>query len=429
LKGVRGEFREGDLEGAGLTVRSRSGGFYDRFRDRLMFPICDVRGRVVGFGGRVLPDAPADAPKYVNTPETLLYRKSRILYGLHLAREAKLRETGVVVVEGYTDVILLHQAGVGNAVATCGTALTPEHVKLLRRYTDRLALVFDGDAAGVAAMERGLDVLVAEDVDIAVVILPEGEDPADFVSKRGGDAFREALSRGVDLFEFKLNLLSAKEDLRTGGGAARASDEVLKLVRKIRHPVRRDRLLARAAEFLAVPVSALIERLRQGPKGPKPKAPTKMKEAQGGLRSRYEGMILEAILGDHALIDRAREEMPVERFHDATLREAAVRIFEIHGRDGRVALAQVIHAEPTGAFGAVCDRILQQEQRECLPDWGQLYRDGIAGLDGMTYRARQHALFEALRRAEAAGNREEKRKILEALQDLAGEASVDLAHQ
>ena len=111
IKGVRGEFRDGDLESAGLVIESRNGGFYDRFRDRLMFPITDVRGRVVGFGGRDLPGAPEDSPKYVNTPETPVYRKSRILYGLHLAREEKLRETGIIVVEGYTDVILLRQAG------------------------------------------------------------------------------------------------------------------------------------------------------------------------------------------------------------------------------------------------------------------------------------------------------------------------------
>jgi DNA primase len=425
IKSVRGEFRDADLEAAGLTIRSKSGSFYDRFRDRLMFPVSDVRGKVLGFGGRVLPGAPDDAPKYVNTPETPVYRKSRILYGLHLAREEKLRDTGIVVVEGYTDVILLHQGGVRNAIATCGTALTPDHVQLLRRYTNKVALVFDGDEAGVAAMERGLDLLVGAEVDISVVILPEGEDPADFMVKRGAEKFREAVAGGRDLFEFKLSLLSEKEDMKTAGGAARAADEILKLIAKVCHPVRREKLMSRTSEVLGISVNVLSERFRQGGRPP-PRAPVEVETEAAGPRSRYEAMVLEAILGDSRLIEQARDEMPVERFHDSNLREAASRVFEIHERDGRVALAQVIHSQPAGEFGTVCDLILQQEREGCFPDYALLYREGIEGLEGLTQLSRRNALLSALREAEASGDRDEKRRILEALQDLAGESSVGM---
>ncbi|MHC5078653.1 MAG: DNA primase, partial [Planctomycetota bacterium] len=267
IRALRGDVRDAHLEAAGLVVQSRGGGLYDRFRDRLIFPICDARGRILGFGGRVLPGARDDAPKYVNTPDSPVYHKSRVLYGLHIARESDLRESGIIVVEGYTDVIHLHQSGVPNVVATCGTALTQDHVRILKRYTNRVSLVFDGDAAGLAAMDRGLDILLAEDLDFSVVILPEGEDPADFVGKRGGEAFLEQVKKGRDLFDFKLSIVEGREDLSKPGGVARAADEVLSLVAKVAHPVRQEQYIRRTAEALGTSERVLRERLRHGKRG------------------------------------------------------------------------------------------------------------------------------------------------------------------
>jgi len=415
LKALAGDVRESYLEEGGLLVTSRSGGKYDRFRNRLVFPICDARGRVVGFGGRVLPGADEGAPKYVNTPETSIYRKSRLLYGLHLAREEDLRGEGVVMVEGYTDVILLHQAGIRNAVATCGTALTPEHVSLLKRYTDRLSLVFDGDEAGVAAMERGLDVLVAEDMDISVVILPAGEDPADFVASRGGESFRDAVSGGRDLFDFKLETAVRKEDVTTSAGLSRAADEVLALIRRVRNPVKRESFLHRASEGLGVSRDALSSRLRQGPKRVSPLRSRRAPSSSSDARARCEGWILEALLGDASLFARAREEMPSERFEDPTLREAARRAFEVFDRSGRVVLAQVIQSEPEGAFKEVSERIFEQEMADCLPEYKKLYEDGLEEIARLNLKTRKGALQSALKEAEASGDRERKRALLEEL--------------
>jgi len=301
LKALRGQFPEPLLEKAGLVALSQKGSRYDRFRDRILFPIADVRGRVVGFGGRAMPGAPDDTPKYVNSPETPVYRKGQILYGLHLAREENLQELGVVIVEGYTDVILLHGAGVTNACAACGTALTPEHVRLLKRYTNRIHLVFDGDAAGVRAMDRGLELLAGEDVDLSLVVLPGDEDPADFVGRCGADAFREALRGGRDLCDFKLAVVAGKEDLSTPGGMARAADEMLALVRKVRHPVRRGEYLRRTAEGLRTSEEALRARLSQQERPAPAAGPAGSPAPAAGPRALHEGLVVEALLGDAAL--------------------------------------------------------------------------------------------------------------------------------
>lgn len=417
IRALQGECRDAHLEGAGLVIQSRGGGFYDRFRDRLMFPVSDVRGRVLGFGGRVLPGAPDDAPKYVNTPETAVYHKGRVLYGLSQAREEDLRAAGLVVVEGYTDVILLHQAGVRNTVATCGTALTPEHVRLLKRYTDKVALVFDGDEAGVAAMDRGLDVLVGEDMDLTVAILPGGEDPADAVTRRGGDAFLAHVARGRDLFDFKLDLLAQQEDLRSPGGAARAADAVLALIRKVGHPVRREHYVRRAAEALGTSERSLLERLGQGRKAPAER-PEESPERPDDGRTRCERAVLEAMLGDSWCIERARDEMPVERFGDRSLRDAAGRVFKIFERDGRVLLAQIIAAKPEGAFENLVKEIQEKDVLNVPTDYRQMYREAVEDLAGRVRSTRVEELKREIARAQSAGDSERRRRAMEELQEL-----------
>lgn len=194
------------LARAGLVQPRRSGqGYIDRFRGRVMFPIADIRGRVVGFGGRVLAAA-GDEPKYLNSPESPFFSKRRYLYALHLARES-IREQGeVVVVEGYLDAIACHQAGLANVVASLGTALTHEQARLLLRQTETVTIAFDADAAGQRATLKGLDVLAAVGCDVRVLSLPPGQDPDDLIRSAGSAAWRQAVAEARPLIEFKLRL-------------------------------------------------------------------------------------------------------------------------------------------------------------------------------------------------------------------------------
>ena len=214
---------------AGLAVsRENSPGCYDKFRNRLMFPICDVTQKVIGFGGRALGDEPA---KYMNSPTTTLFDKSNALYGLDQARHSIVSSGTAIVVEGYTDCIMAHQCGCENVVATLGTSLTTGHARLLRRYAKQIVLVFDGDIAGIEAANRALEICLAERIDIKLATLPRGTDPCDFLLQKGGKKFEELISKAVDVMEFKWTRLTENlEKDNTTIDKRTAVDEFLRIV-------------------------------------------------------------------------------------------------------------------------------------------------------------------------------------------------------
>ncbi|MEN8041000.1 MAG: DNA primase [Actinomycetota bacterium] len=208
------------MKEAGLVSATRRGGVVDRFRGRVMFPILDLRGDPVGFGARVLD---GDGPKYLNTPETPIYHKSRLLYGLNWAKSDIVRRDTSVVVEGYTDVIGMHMADLPIAVATCGTALGEDHLDLLRRFSERVVLAFDADEAGVGAALRGFERSVPGDLDLRVAVLPQGKDPADVVAEEGGiEALRTAVAESVPLLQVRIDAELAKFDLAEPEARAKA---------------------------------------------------------------------------------------------------------------------------------------------------------------------------------------------------------------
>jgi DNA primase len=265
---------------AGLAVRSRAGRIFDRFRGRIMFPIFDVRGDAVGFGARLLE---GDGPKYLNSPETPIYHKSRLLYGLNWAKSEVVRGSEVVVVEGYTDVIALHLAGLPIAVATCGTALGEEHLDLLRRFTDRIVLMFDADEAGAGASLRGLERSAPGDLDLRIAELPEGRDPADVVFSGDTHALRKSIDTSTSLIEYRIEAEIAKfaykADRQAAARAVRAAAAIV-----AQHPDRQSR--REGAGFIASRVITnsvdevidLVEEQRQ------------LLNQQGGSRARSPGV-------------------------------------------------------------------------------------------------------------------------------------------
>ncbi len=244
---------------AGLVIeRSDADGSYDRFRGRVMFPILSHVGKVLGFGGRTLQQAP-DQPKYINSPETRVYHKSRVLYGLYQARQDVRREEEVYLVEGYTDVVSLHQVGVANVVASSGTALTQEQIALLHRYCKRIVLLFDADSAGATAAVRGIDLILGSGMAVYVVSLPEGEDPDSFARSAGGDAFREyCRANRQDFVEFKYNYGRQLLD-DTPESLARLQRSVLRSIAAIQDPLLQESYLKRAALVMGVPDIRLHE--------------------------------------------------------------------------------------------------------------------------------------------------------------------------
>ena len=243
------------LEQAGLVVRRGDGsGHYDRFRNRVLFPVATGSGSVAGFTGRAI--AEGDEPKYLNSPETPVFRKGRLLYGLPQAR-AGIREQGeAIVCEGNFDVIRLHATGFGNAVATCGTALTADQAKLLARLRVKVLLLYDGDDAGVRAADRGLDPLLEAGVEVKVLLLPRGEDPDSFLRREGAGALRDRMASALDVPSF---LAESKLSKTEGPGVEARVHRLVALLNQIEDPIRRRLLLRRGAEVFGLEESVLLE--------------------------------------------------------------------------------------------------------------------------------------------------------------------------
>jgi DNA primase len=271
LDALRRKFAPALLHTAGLVLeRQGKDGHYDRFRNRVVFPIANESGRVVAFGARSLDGS---EPKYLNSPESPVYQKSRTLYGLHWAKDAIRREGRVVLMEGYLDVARAIEGGVLEAVATCGTALTQGHARLLRRFSEKAVVNFDQDAAGQKAAEKSLEVLAAEGLEVRVVELPAGDDPDTFVRSQGGAAYKERVEAALAWMEWLIRKAAAENDTRTPPGKAAFLAALLPSLVRVTSAVERSAWLQVA-----------VERGRLDPQA----ARLELKRALGGARAATE---------------------------------------------------------------------------------------------------------------------------------------------
>ncbi len=257
-------FMEEDIFLAGLTIKKEKGvGFYDRFRNRLMFPVADTHGNIVGFGGRWLgDDQDKTVAKYINTPQTIIYDKSRVLFGLDKAKtEIKMQKIAIVV-EGYMDCLASHQAGVTNVVASSGTALTVQQVKLLKRYTTNLAFAFDQDVAGESASKRGIDVAWQEEMDVKVIQLPFGKDPDELIKKDPG-AWVKAIADRRSIMDYYFETTLKKADLKRVEDKKLAARVLLSIIAKLADPIEQTHYLQKLAALLAVDEAVLRDKLKQ----------------------------------------------------------------------------------------------------------------------------------------------------------------------
>ena len=247
-------------ENSGLVVPRKTGsGFYDRFRNRIMFPIFDINMQVAGFGGRVMDDA---MPKYMNSPETPVYSKTRILYGLHAAKTHCRQDGTVHIVEGYFDFLTLFQNGIKNTVATLGTALTPEHVRILKGYAPAMILVFDSDAAGIAAAKRSIKTFLNEGVETRILILPKGEDPDTFVMKNGAAAFKKQADNARSVMPF-LREVAMDTHGSSVTGRAKVLADMVPYLAEIQDSALRSLHVRDLAESLGIDEAAVLEKVRE----------------------------------------------------------------------------------------------------------------------------------------------------------------------
>ncbi len=369
-------FEEADMTRAGLIIDQKQKGSYDRFRNRIIFPIIDLRGNVIGFGGRVLDDS---LPKYLNSPETVVFNKSRNLYGLNFAKNASNQT--LIIVEGYMDVISLHQNGIINTVASLGTALTKEQAGMIKKYCNEVIIAYDSDAAGQAAVLRGMDVLADAGCRVKVLCLKEGKDPDEFIREKGPERFKRALNESKSLIEYKVELLEQKYDINSIEEKIEFVNQIAEVFAKVENSVERDVYIKKIAEETGIRSEAIIAEIKKNVyknrrKSSKPVKTVKRNtgynenivnekrnNANNNLNTRLlsaEKMLINLMCDDKSLFNKVKELIRAEDFNHEihqkiaaiiyTLRENGetidpVKIVSRFDKDEMQIVASILHAE------------------------------------------------------------------------------------
>jgi DNA primase len=351
-----------------LIVREEHPEPRPRFRDRLIFPIYDVAGHIVGFGGRLLSDGAPNAPKYLNSGESEVFAKRKLLYGLNWAKQAARKADRLVIVEGYFDVIRLMLAGVGEVVAPLGTALTPQQAALIRKYTKNIFLLYDSDQAGLKATFRAGDELLSNGIAVRVISLPEGEDPDTFVAKFGAEGFERAAAESVDVFERKIQILERSgwfSDLRR---KREALDKLLPTIRVTADHLMRDMYVSRTSEIAGVSRDTLEREVQAGPRerrsppdvgGPPPDdseqmvPPVRQRERRSNHRARgvrAERELVRMLLHQRRYIEAVTERVGAASFTDPAYRAIFTELTTGDPDAPVDVLAQTLDDEETGVL-------------------------------------------------------------------------------
>lgn len=352
-------FRENVLEASGLARRGERGGLYSFFRDRLMVPIRDVSGNMVAFGGRVLGDG---TPKYINSPENALYRKSRVLYGLYEAREAMKSEKCAILVEGYFDLLRCFDAGICNVVAPCGTALTSEQAALIRRYVPEVVVTFDADAAGVRAALRGIGVLTNAGLTVRALTLPDGKDPDDYIRNHGAEAFRNLIGHAHDFISFYVQM--SVERTNTIEGRTEVAREIFQILLGLNDEMRRDAYLESTAKSLRLDKYACAQEYRKYKAEQAGRVVFRAEpKAVAPVLNQDDLVFLAALLTNELLLRQAKKDLEGIALPQSPLAEVLAVLFETNGLDAALRLesdaARALYAAASTAQEPAADKCVE----------------------------------------------------------------------
>jgi DNA primase len=381
------------VEKAGLIIPKRGGGYYDRFRDRIIFPIVDIHEKIVGFGGRSLDDS---LPKYLNSPETPVYHKGRTLYGLHVAKKACRQMGSVFVVEGYFDLLALNCHGINNVVATLGTALTREHIRVLKGYAEKVTLVFDSDEAGRKAAERSLPLFVEEKVDARIMCLPEGKDPDSYVLEAGGDQFLRMAEQALGMIEFLMASAIKKHGLSLEGK--------VKIVETLKGPlgslvdgVSRSVYVRELAERLDIDETAILEQIRTSAlRGKKVSSPDKPRSG-----SRLEETLIAIMLRWPDILSNLNARELIESLETKALKKVGEMILDrIRANQSAVSSELIARAEDSETRNVISSLVLDDESwdRESCHKIVSQYQAGLR-------KKQEKLLLKRIREAEKSNNK------------------------
>ncbi len=329
-------FEETEILESGLVNKNDRGQYIDRYRNRLMFPICDARGRVIAFGGRVLDDS---KPKYINSPENVVYSKGRNLFGLNVAKKGNTKE--LLIVEGYMDVISLHQRGITNVVAPLGTALTQQQGWLLRKSTEKMILSFDSDEAGIMAKMRALDILQDMGCDIRILQMEGAKDPDEYIIKYGNSRFRNLVEKALSVIEFKVKVLKQKLNLESVNDKIKFLNEIAKLIAKVENTMEREVYIEKIAKEYDISKEAIYAEVNKltyaGAKSEKilekvkpviSHKKTEENQISQAIKKRENTIISILLTGDINIFRVMRQNIKIEDFKDPINQEIAKKLYE-----------------------------------------------------------------------------------------------------
>jgi DNA primase len=391
------------MEKAGLVLPKQNGGYYDRFRQRIIFPIFDIKSRVLGFGGRVMHSSDNQLAKYVNSPETPVYTKGRNLFGLNLAKEAIRQSDCAAVVEGYLDFIIPYQQGVQNLVASQGTALTEEQARLLKRYTRNVVMVYDADNAGQMAALRSLDIFIEESMEVKIVSLPQGFDPDTFVRQKGAQELKNMIENAEGLFDYKFRILKSRFNASTPEGKARISSEMLSTIGRFKDAVLKAEYLKILAQQLDVPEYSLREELgKLKDNRPQPADSPLVKKTETVINP-TERLLIKIMMEETRLVDYIRQHLEPSDFQGEVTSRIVSFMFELIQQGKQIEANTLMnHFEDKDAMRCICESVFDgevtQENREKVVD------DCIRMIKNKRMVVTRQRLQEQMRRAEVSGD-------------------------
>jgi len=390
-------------------------GWYDAFRGRILFPIFDLHQRIVGFGGRVIREG---QPKYLNSPESSIYHKGEILYGLHVAKRYAAEKDCVMIVEGYFDLLTLHQYGLKHSVATLGTALTTQHIRTLKRYTKNLITIFDADQAGIQATLRSLPLFLEEEVVGKTIALPRGEDPDGFLRKGNLEDFGKRVEQALPLIDFFFERLMKTTDLKSVDGKVKVAKEGVALLAKIPDKIRRDFYVKALAERLDIQESFLYEMLRSSPKEPSKAGEDLRKSSMDKTFPKSEEMVVRLMVQHPEFISTLSKEEIFKEFENPILQKMAEALEDLYQRKGRLDLPEALANFEEDLKGRLCEFAFQESGLEG-GDREKILQDCIQKIREKRLKKEKGELLKKIKEAEKQPEGKRLVPLLKERQELA----------
>lgn len=404
------------LEKSGLICPRQEGGYYDRFRKRIIFPIFDVKNRVVGFGARILSNDSTLA-KYINSPESLIYVKGRHLYGLNLSHSAIRQDDYAIVVEGYLDCITAYQAGTKNIVASLGTSLTVEQIRLLKRYTHNIIMVYDSDQAGQEATLRSLDILIQEEMNARVALLPSNFDPDSFLCKFGTEAFRERISNAQGLFDYKLGILTSRYNRNKPEGKARIAQEMLTSLNNFKDTILQSEYIRRLAQALEIKEELLIIELRKLRDKNLYKTPRLIKNAPPRINP-TERLLINLILRETELVNQLKPVLSPDDFQDTRIARVFLLICDLISQGKDIKTHRLIGYLDDRESVSLVSELLANDDGFPHKDADKVLNDCVVRIKKQRLNSRCQSLQEQIKIAQQQGDQEQLNRLVVEFRDL-----------